>query len=362
MGDRGRAPVSGVLVSICVPTYNRADYLVESLATITAQTYAPLEILIADNASTDATESICRALAARDPRVRYVRHPRNIGLYENHNFCIEESRGDYLCFFHDDDRYAPDVVAENVAVLDAHPSVGIVCSDWDLMDETGQRFGGRRFAVSPVTRGLDYVERTIASGRSSICCPGTLIRRAALGKVRFPESGPIGFGDFLVWFEVAERADVGHVRRTLWSYRQHARSLSRRPLHAMASDYLENLETYFAGHLARWPAHADRVARWRRLARRYAFWTLIYELCLHARRERGGPPRSRVRSIFELADFALSPDDVARVRATLHRLRRGPMQRVVLLLVESLVDTGLTAPLAWATRHTERFRARLVAP
>lgn len=354
--------VARPLVSICVPTYNRADFLRGSLATIAAQTYAPLEILISDNASTDETESICRELAARDPRVRYVRQPANIGLYQNHNFCIEESRGEYLGFCHDDDRYAPTVVAENAAVLDAHPSVGVVCSDWDLIDEAGRRFGGRRFAVPTVTPGLAYVQRTIATGRSSICCPGALIRREALGKVRFPESGPIGFGDFLVWFEMAERSDIGHVPRTLWSYRQHARSLSRRTIASLTTDYMENLDTYFTGHLARWPDATERVRRWRLLAARYAFWALVYELCLHARRERGpasGP--SATPTIFEIANYRLAPADVTRARAMLHTLRRGAGQGAVLFTLERLLDAGWTAPLAWATRHTERVRALLVS-
>jgi hypothetical protein len=125
---------------------------------------------------------------------------------------------------------------------------------------------------------------------------------------------------------------------------------------------MENLETYFTGHLARWPREADRVRRWRRLAARYAFWALVYELCLHARRERGTPAAPGVtRTIFELADYRLSSADLARARATLHRLRRGVGQGIVLFTLERLFDAGLTAPLAWATRHTERVRALLVS-
>jgi glycosyltransferase involved in cell wall biosynthesis len=352
--------MSAPLVSVCVPTYNRAGFLRASLASIAAQTYRPLEILISDNASTDDTETICRELASRDPRVRYVRHAANIGLYENHNFCLDESRGEYVGFLHDDDLHAPTLVAENAAMLDAHPSAGLTGTDWDLIDESGRRFGGRRFDVAPVTPGLEYIDRTIATGRSSVCCPGALIRRAALGDVRFPVSGPIGFGDFLVWFEVAERADVAHVRKTLWSYRQHSRSLSRRTIESLTQDYLENLETFFKGHLTRWPGEEARVDRWRGLAARYAYWALVYEVCLHARRARGMPAGDSP-TIFEHADYRLTPADVARARATLRRLRRGPFQHTVLTLVEGMLDAGLTAPLAWATRHTERFRAMLVS-
>jgi glycosyltransferase involved in cell wall biosynthesis len=360
-GPEGRGVSARPLISICVPTANRADFLRLSLPTIAAQDYEPLEILISDNASSDATEEIGRALAASDARVRYVRHPKNIGLYQNHNFCIEESRGEFFCFFHDDDTYTPSVVRQNAAVLLEHPEVGVVCSDWNLIDEKGELVGARRFP-GRVVPGLSYVEQTIASGRSSICCPGALIRRSALGSVRFPESGPIGFGDFLVWFQVAEHAAIGHVPSTLWSYRQHPRALSRRTIESLITDFLENLETYFAGHLSRWPAEGARVARWRRLGERYAFWALVYELCLHARRTRGPLAPGAVRTIFELADYRLSREDLDRARAKLHRLQRGARQRVALFVVERLLDAGLTGPLAWASRQTERLRARLATP
>jgi cellulose synthase/poly-beta-1,6-N-acetylglucosamine synthase-like glycosyltransferase len=100
---RGRQLVADVagttpLVSVCVPTFNRVDFLRESLATIVRLDYEPLEILISDNRSDDGTEALCRELEARDRRVRYVRQPSNIGLYGNHNFCIEASRGLHLLF------------------------------------------------------------------------------------------------------------------------------------------------------------------------------------------------------------------------------------------------------------------------
>lgn len=117
------------LVSICVPTYNRASFLQESLQTFCAQDYALLEILISDNCSDDETEEVCREISQVDPRVRYVRQTRNIGLYANHKFWINESLGEFLCFFHDDDRRDPRIVSEYVSFVMRNPEVGIACSD-----------------------------------------------------------------------------------------------------------------------------------------------------------------------------------------------------------------------------------------
>jgi cellulose synthase/poly-beta-1,6-N-acetylglucosamine synthase-like glycosyltransferase len=66
-----------------MPVYNGENYLAETVDSILAQTFADFELVISDNASTDATEAICRAYAARDRRIRYVRNPSNIGAARN---------------------------------------------------------------------------------------------------------------------------------------------------------------------------------------------------------------------------------------------------------------------------------------
>ena len=76
-------------VSICIPTYNHADFLDESLRSAMAQTYEDLEILVLDNASQDDTKTIVANASLHDPRIRYVRHDQNIGLIKNLNACIE---------------------------------------------------------------------------------------------------------------------------------------------------------------------------------------------------------------------------------------------------------------------------------
>ena len=348
--------MSSPLVSVCMPTCNRGAFLRQSLPTILSQRYERIEIFISDNASTDETEAICREASASDPRIRYLRHPHNIGIHRNHNFCIEESSGEFLGFCHDDDLYLPTFVSDNARFLMANPSVGVVCSDWGLIDEVGAQVGNRAFGGPPITIGFDYIEQTIAAGRSSICLPGALFRREALGGARLPESGPLGFADFALCFEVAEHWAIGHINQQLWSYRQHSQSLSRRTIESLITDLGVNLDLYFRGHLARWPAHAALVARWRALSVRYAFYAIVYELCLHASPQSGDCSPDQFRTVFEIANYQLTPTEVARARAIARQLAQTPMQRIILFVVERLLAAGFTSPLAWASRHTELAR------
>jgi glycosyltransferase involved in cell wall biosynthesis len=113
-------------VSIGLPVYNGMPFLVETLESLLAQTYADFELLISDNASTDETEKICRAYAARDARIRYSRQERNRGAAWNYNYVFNQARGAYLKWAAADDLCAPEFLARCVAVLDREPEV-VVC-------------------------------------------------------------------------------------------------------------------------------------------------------------------------------------------------------------------------------------------
>jgi glycosyltransferase involved in cell wall biosynthesis len=345
------------LVSIGVPTYNRAALLAQTLRMISAQDYPHLEVLVSDNHSEDDTEAVVRAAMAGDPRIRYVRQPRNVGLHRNLNFCLDQARGELVCLFMDDDQYRPTIVREYVEFLAAHPEVGLVCSDWEIVDDAGAVIDVREHRVPPVLPGLEYIDRTIRAGRSAVGCPGMMARRAALDEARFDDDGPIGFGDFVVWFRIAERWAIGHVARKLWGFRVHDRALSARPVHAIVADFEANVSEYCAGHLRRWPEAAPRVERWRRAMRRYIFWALVYEVGLDARISRDHRPSSgRHRTVFEIAGRRLTAPERAHTMDLLKGHRRGLGQHVAFAALSALLRLHVTAPLAWVQRYPESVR------
>ncbi len=347
------------LVSLCVPTRNRAASLRESLESICGQDYSPIEILISDNASEDDTEQVCREAARLDPRIRYVRHDRNIGLHGNHNFCLDESRGELLCICHDHDRRDHHIISEYVAFLMAHPRVGMVCSDWDLIDDDGRQIGVRTHRVKSVTPGLEYIEQTMRSGRTSTAIPGAMVRRAALGDARFEPEAPIGFGDFPLWFRVAETWDVGHIHKCLFSWRQNKESHSARTIESIARDYDVNLTWYCDEHLKRWPEHGALVQRWRASIRHYLFWALGYEVALHFRKTTDIPAGTGQRSLFDIMDYRLTAGQLQHALSQMGTYRTSAMDYMAYAGLTAAIALRLTWPVAWMSRHQAALRTVL---
>lgn len=125
-------------LTIGLPVYNGQNYLSEALDALLGQTYTDFELIISDNASTDATEEICRRYAAMDSRIRYIRHPRNIGAAPNHNVVVDEARGELLKWASHDDLYGQDLLARCVEALDEHPEVVLSHADMAVIDEAGE--------------------------------------------------------------------------------------------------------------------------------------------------------------------------------------------------------------------------------
>lgn len=124
-------------LSIGLPVYNGENFLSESLDALLGQSYEDYELIISDNASTDGTADICRRYAKQDSRIRYVRQPRNIGCAPNHNFVIQQARGELFKTASHDDLYARDLLRLCIAALDEYPQVVLAHSWSAVIDSSG---------------------------------------------------------------------------------------------------------------------------------------------------------------------------------------------------------------------------------
>jgi glycosyltransferase involved in cell wall biosynthesis len=124
-------------LSIGLPVFNGEKYIEETLVSLLGQTYADFELIISDNASTDRTQDICQAYAAKDRRIKCYRNPENIGATQNWYRVFDLSSSEYFASAAHDDLYAPEYMEKCISVLDQDPSIVVSFSKTRIIDEQG---------------------------------------------------------------------------------------------------------------------------------------------------------------------------------------------------------------------------------
>ena len=127
------------LVSVIVPTFNRAYCLARTLDSALAQTHGELEVLVVDDGSTDDTRALVESRYGNEPRVRYL-HQDNRGVAAARNHGIQAARGDFVALLDSDDIWRPWKIELQLACLRQFPELGMVWTDMEAIDPSGQVF------------------------------------------------------------------------------------------------------------------------------------------------------------------------------------------------------------------------------
>ncbi len=216
-----------VKVSINIPTYNRADYLQYAIASVEQQTYDDWELIVSDDGSTDKTAEIMNT-KSKDTRIRYIRHPQNLGRSRNMRSGFDAATGDYFIKFDDDDALTPDFLAKTVAILDTHPEIDFVCSDHWVINAKGERdeaatkensakWGKDKLEAAQI---LDLIRETLI--KQSLQVGSTLFRRNCLQQVDYMRPQADGCEDFDLLVRLALAGYQGYfLPELLMEYRFH---------------------------------------------------------------------------------------------------------------------------------------------
>jgi glycosyltransferase involved in cell wall biosynthesis len=290
----------GPLVGMGLPVFNGAGFLEPALDSILAQTYADFELIVCDNASTDRTEEICRAYAAKDPRIRYERSAQNLGLAWNFNRARELSRHRYFKWVAHDDVCAPDFVRSCVDVLERMPAVVLCYPRAILIDGRGQHVeecvdGCHLASPQPSERFRELLANLRLSNPLFGVIRASALRPSPLGS--YPAADVVLLG------ELALRGGFHEVPQRLFFRRDHPQKGTRSHPSVDQQAVLYDPRNRGKTHLMHWKLlreHLRSIARVpmtpRERARCYAFmarsvrWNwrhLVGELWMAARRVAG---------------------------------------------------------------------------
>jgi glycosyltransferase involved in cell wall biosynthesis len=203
------------LVSIVLPTYNGQRYLREAVESCRGQTYDNWELIVVDDASTDATPEIVAGFVAADGRIRSIRHKQNRKLPAGLNTGFAASRGAYLTWTSDDNLYEPDALERMVDSLESNPDVGLVYCDLKRIGADGQDVGRWE---------LPGPEAFPHRGWIGACF---LYRREVYQRVGQYDPGMFLAEDFEYWLRVVRHFEVLHLAGFApYRYRHHDGSLT----------------------------------------------------------------------------------------------------------------------------------------
>ena len=276
------------LVSVIMPTYQGAAFVGETIESVLAQTYGPIELVVVDDASTDGTPEI---VARYGERVRLERGRERVGPTRRRNEALSLARGELIAWLDQDDLWLPEKTARQVEVMLARPEVGLVYTGYQAFDdETGETIPWRdrdSEAEGDVLVPL-FVRGCFVGSLTALFRREVLTRR----NLRLREKD-FSFGDdYFLWLTLSLDWQVARIDEVLARYRRHRENESSRL--ADTNFHLKRV-ALLQEFLAEFPEAETRLGKWRRrgLATHY----------LKAAGFESG--RSKLRSLFALGRAAV---------------------------------------------------------
>jgi cellulose synthase/poly-beta-1,6-N-acetylglucosamine synthase-like glycosyltransferase len=176
-------------VAICIPTYNQAQYLLESVTSACNQTYPNVEIWISDDTSTDETPYVMAQLCQQFPQVHYYRQPQNLGIVGNNNWLLSQPKTEFVIRLDSDDILMVNYVERLVNLLQRYPEAGYAHAAVQEINEYGEKQGIRQLARTEEFRGADKELRAAVFG-FRMAANIAMFRTSALHQLNFYEGRP----------------------------------------------------------------------------------------------------------------------------------------------------------------------------
>lgn len=201
-------------VSVIVPSYNHAPYLMECLGSALSQDYPDFEVIVVDDCSSDGSLEVLRSID--DSRLTVVANEVNLGAYGTQNRALDLATGVYVAVLNSDDVWRAGKLAAQVALMEKHPKAGLCYTLGVQVDEKGAELEVDQHLNWPRSEVQDLLPLMLSSNR--LLASGVMFRR---GAVRFEESLRYS-GDWVAWLQLVEKGPVACVPEALVGWRQHA--------------------------------------------------------------------------------------------------------------------------------------------
>lgn len=203
------------LVSVIMPSYNTAEYISESIASVQEQTYADWELIIVDDCSTDNTDEIVK-LFLSDKRIKYIKNETNSGAAVSRNRALREAKGKWIAFLDSDDLWHPEKLEKQISFMkknDYHFSY----TNYIEIDET----------TNPNGRSVTGPKKVTRHGMYNYCwmgCLTVMYDAETIGLIQIADIKKNN--DYAMWLKACKKADCYLLDEVLAKYRKRSGSIS----------------------------------------------------------------------------------------------------------------------------------------
>ena len=235
------------LVSVCIPAYNNADYISETIDCILNQTYKNIELVICDDHSTDKTIEVIQSYS--DPRVKLFLNEKNLGMSGNWNNCLNHCTGEFIKLICADDMLTNDALEKEVIALINHPSAVMSESDTQFRDLQGNTKGSyTRYKKSGLVDGK-VIARAGLFSRNLFGAPlNNTFRRSVLEQVHGFDPSFKYILDYDFWVSIACLGDVYIIHEPLNYFRLRSDSNTGKVLTTEQKAYVEEHKMLLRKH------------------------------------------------------------------------------------------------------------------
>src|SRR5271157_2863552 len=223
------------LVTIITPTYNRADYLPETIESVLSQDYPNIEYIVLDDGSKDNTLEIIKKYSDKI----IIEAHANIGETKTVNKGFRMAKGEFICVVNSDDPLLPGAISKMISTLLAEPDALAVYPDWVEIDAHAKPIKEMKLP--------DYDILNMVNDFNVAMGPGNIFRRSVLEKYGFRDTRRKYTGDLEFWFRLASHGRFLHIPEILATHRTHPRSASVSDKSSkMAEELLSMIKSLFA--------------------------------------------------------------------------------------------------------------------
>ncbi len=220
------------LVSVICLCYNHAPYVTEALNSVLSQQYNNIELIIADDCSSDTSVAEIQNWLTNHPHIVFLKNEKNEGNTQTFNKALALAKGEYIIDLAADDVMLPDCVTKQLETFrtSRYQNLGLVYGNPELIDEKGQHIGyyfsvnSQKKVISPRETGNIYL--SVLRGGNSVCSVSSMVKRSVLNELGGYDS-TLAYEDLDLWIRLSRKYEVDFIDAVIFQKREISTSLGK---------------------------------------------------------------------------------------------------------------------------------------